>query len=109
MEEGFVNVILYLSYILIAVSILGALILPLVNAVDDPKSLVKVGASAGIMVVLFLIAYAFSGSEVTETYAKFSVGPELSKVIGGILTMVYFLIVILIGGIIYVEVSKLFK
>lgn len=109
MQEGFVNIILYLSYILVVVALLSALVLPLINALDNPQSLTKIGLGILIMGVLFLIGYALSGSEVTENYAKFQVGPELSKFIGGLLTMSYILVLLSVVGITYSEISKLFK
>lgn len=109
MQDGFVNIILYLSYILIVVSLLAALILPLINAVDDPKSLAKMGVGILSMGVLFLVGYLLSGSEVTEVYAQFAVGPELSKFVGGLLSLSYILIALSVVGIVYIEISKLFK
>ena len=109
MQDGFVNIILYLSYILIVVTLLAALILPLINALDDPKSLAKMGFGVLAMGVLFLIGYLLSGSEVTEVYAQFEVGPELSKFVGGLLSLSYILIAISMISILFVEISKLTK
>lgn len=109
MQDGFVNIILYLSYILVVVCVLAALILPLINALDNPRSLAKIGGGVLIMGVLFFIGYLMSGSEVTEVYAQFEVGPELSKFVGGLLSLSYILVVLSVVGIVYVEISKLLK
>lgn len=109
MENVFVNIILYVSYFLLGISLLAVIVLPLINAIGDPKSLVKVGGGVLAIVVLFFIGYAISGNEVTEVYAKFNVGPELSKIVGGSLTLMYMLFVIAIIGIVYTEISKFLK
>ena len=61
------------------------------------------------LVVVYFISYAISGSEVTASYTKFNVGPDLSKLMGGALIMMYLLLGISILGIIYTEVGKIFK
>ncbi len=107
--EGLVNAILYFSYLLIGVAIIAVIVLPLIKAIDDPQTLVKMGVGVLALGVLFLIAWGISGSEVTETYAKYNVGPDLSKIVGGTLTLTYLLLVVSIVGIVYTELVKLFK
>lgn len=109
MEEEFVNIILYVSYALVALALLTALILPLINAFDNPKSLVKIGGGLAAMIVVFLIGYAIAGSEVTEVYANFGVGPDLSKYVGGILNLSFILVILAVVGILITEASKIFK
>lgn len=109
MEEGFVNIILYISYALIALALLTALVLPLINAFDNPQSLVKMGAGLVAMGVVFLVGYAIAGSEVTEVYANFGVGPDLSKFVGGILNLGFLLMILAVVGILITEVGKIFK
>ena len=109
MEEVFVNIALYVSYFLLAICLIAVIVLPLINAIGDPSSLVKMGGGVLAMVVLFFIGYIVSGSEVTEVYAKFNVGPDLSKFVGGFLTLMYLLFGIAIVGIVYTEISKFLK
>jgi len=105
----FFDFILYLGYGLCFVSVVLALVLPLISALGNPKSLVTSAIGIGVLGGIFLISYGISGDEVTEVYSKFSVGPELSKVIGGILTTSYILLTVSILGILFTATSKIFK
>ena len=103
------DIFLYLGYTLVIVAFVAAMLLPLVNALGNPQSLLKSGMGILAMVVLYFIAYAFSGSEVTQAYSQFNVGPELSKIVGGTLIMAYLLLGFAILGIFFTEVNKMFK
>ena len=107
--EAFVNGYLLFAYFLLGISIIAIIALPLIKSLDDPKSLVQMGVGVAAIGVLFLISWAISGSEVTEVYAKYNVGPELSKVVGGVLTLMYILTVVAIAGIIVTEFKNLVK
>ena len=100
---------LYASYALVAIAALAAIILPLINSFDDPKSLLKTGAGLVGLLVLFFIGYALSGNEVTPSYAEFNVDAGTSKFIGGLLIMTYLLFVGAFLSILFTEVSKMFK
>lgn len=104
-----IDFVLYLGYALLVIAALASLILPLVSALGNPKSLVKTGAGLVILIVLYGISYAISGSEVTEVYTKFGVDSSSSKIIGGVLTMMYLLLFVVVIGIVYTEISKLLK
>lgn len=101
-----IDIALYASYILVLVAAIAAVVLPLIQSLDDPSSLIKSGIGLAALVVVFVIGYAISGSEVLPSYAEFNVDAGLSKFIGGLLTMMYILIFVAIGGIIYTEVAK---
>jgi len=109
MEEGFVNIALYVAYTLLGLAVISAVLLPLINAFDNPRNLVKMGGGLVLMGVVFLIGYAIAGNEVTESYANAGVGPELSKFVGGELNLMFILIGIALVGIIFTELSKIFK
>jgi hypothetical protein len=104
-----IDFILYLGYALLGVAALASLILPLVNAIGNPKTLVKTGAGLVILLVVYGISYAISGSEVTDVYTKFGVDAGASKTIGGVLTMMYLLLMVVVFGVLYTEIAKLFK
>ncbi len=103
------DIFLYLGYTLVIIAAVAALLLPLISAIGNPQSLVKTGIGIAIVVVLYFISYALSGSEVTAEYSKFNVGPELSKIVGGTLIMAYLLGGFAIVGIIFTEFNKIFK
>ena len=100
---------LYVAYTLVIVAAVAAILLPLISALGNPQSLIKSGGGLLLVVALYFIAYAFSGSEVTQEYSKFEVGPELSKIVGGTLIMAYLLLGFAIVGIAFTELNKIFK
>lgn len=100
---------LYLSYGLIIIAILGSVILPLINSLGDPMSLLKTGAGVIAILAVFFISYALASNEVSPMYANFGVDASLSKWIGGAIITMFVLIIIAIGSIIFTEISKLFK
>ncbi|MFQ3214396.1 MAG: hypothetical protein ACI9XJ_001121 [Marivirga sp.] len=104
-----IDIILYASYLLVIVAALGAIILPLVNALGNPKTLVKSVAGVVLLGVIFLVSWALSGNEVTVVYTKFGITSVSSQVIGGVLITTYALMVIAVLSIVYSEVSKLVK
>jgi hypothetical protein len=103
------DIFLYLGYTLVIIAAVAAIILPLINALGNPQSLLKSGLGVVAIVALYFIAYAFSGSEVTQQYSKYEVGPELSKIVGGTLIMAYLLLGFAIVGIVFTEFNKIFK
>ena len=108
--EGFVSGFgLYFAYFLFIVAALGALILPLINALGDTKKIVRGLIAIGVLGVLFLISWGISGGEITEMYTEKGVNATMSKVIGGAITMMYLLGGIAVIGIIYSEVHKAIK
>ena len=91
------------SYILIGLCTLSAIIIPLVQAFGDPKSLVKSGLGVAVMVVVFFGSYLMgdgSTGGIDETTSKL--------VDGGIITTYVFFFAA-IWGIVYTEVSKIFS
>jgi hypothetical protein len=101
-----VDVILYFGYGMVVVAAVLAVGFPLWIASKNPKSLVGTGVGLGSILVLFLVAWLLSSSEVYSSYAEFGVDASLSKFIGGMLNLVYILAGLAVVGIVYSEVSK---
>ena len=101
-----VDIILYFGYGMVIVAAVLAVGFPLWIASKNPKSLVGTGVGLGSILVLFLVAWLLSSSEVYSSYAEFGVDASLSKFIGGMLNLVYILAGLAIVGIVYSEVSK---
>ena len=104
-----VDIILYFGYGMVMVGAVLAIGFPLWIASKNPKSLVGTGMGLGSILVLFLIAWLLSSSEVYSSYSEFGVDASLSQFIGGILYLVYILAGLAVVGIIYSEISKAFK
>jgi len=104
-----IDIFLYVSYLLVFLAALGAIVLPLVNALGNPKTLVKSLAGVVILGVIFLVSWSVSGNEVTAVYTKFDINSTSSQVIGGVLITTYVLMVIAVISIVYSEISKLVR
>jgi len=107
--ENLVNIGLYLAYAMVGLAGLGAIVLPLVNAISQPKQLVKGLMGVAGLVVLYFISWAVAGSEVTAMYTEKGITASSSQLIGGALTLFYLLTGIALIGIAYTEISRLIK
>ena len=102
-----VQIGLIFTYILLAVGVLAAIVMPLFQAIStDPMSLLKSAGGLGIIVVIYLIGYALAGDEVTAKYSEFGVDASISKMVGGILNTMYILMFGALAGILFTEVHK---
>jgi len=104
-----INLALYITYALIVIAAVSAIVLPLINSLSDPKQLAETGIGVGALVVVFLIAYVIAGSEVTAVYTKFDVDSSQSKMIGGGVIMMYIMILLVTIGIFFTEIISIFK
>ncbi|NJN42581.1 MAG: hypothetical protein HC811_10495 [Flammeovirgaceae bacterium] len=100
---------LYIAYAMFSAALLGAIVWPLINSLKQPKTLVKSGLGVAVLVVLFLISYALSGSEVTAKYAAQGINETSSQIVGAGLTLFYLIFALAILGIIYSEINKALK
>lgn len=107
--EQIVNIGLIAAYVLVIGGGLSAIILPLINALNNPKSLMYAGIGIAGLLFLFLIGYLIAGNEVTANYIKYGVDAGTSKIVGGALICMYILTLFAIVGILYTEFSKLIK
>ncbi|XOV93669.1 MAG: hypothetical protein ACFHWX_02950 [Bacteroidota bacterium] len=98
-----VDIGLITAYVLIVLCALSAILIPLIQSFSDPKSLVKSGIGLGAVLVVFLIGYALAGSDSEGTTAA------TSKLVGAGIISMYIFVLIAIVGILFTELSKLFK
>ncbi len=108
-NETLISFGIYACYVLGAVALIVAVIFPLLQIVQNPKSLIKSGLGVAGLAVLFAISYALSGSEVTAKYTTMGVGEGGSKLIGAGLIMFYIILIVTIVGMVYSEISKALK
>ncbi|MDH5603791.1 MAG: hypothetical protein OEY51_07625 [Cyclobacteriaceae bacterium] len=105
--EAFVDIGLWAATIMLVIAILAAIIMPIINSLNDPKSLMVSGAGILILAVIFLVSYAIAGDEVTANYITYNVTtPGMSKMIGGGLTMMFILFIITVVGVVFTEIYK---
>jgi hypothetical protein len=100
---------LFGSYILFAVALGAAVILPFINTLQSPGEIKKALFALAGIIVLFVISYAIAGSDVTTEQAAKGLSENTSKLVGAGLIMFYLVAAIAIGGLIYSEINKAFK
>ncbi len=103
-----IDAFIYTSYVLVFLAAAAAVILPLINSLSEPKSLMTVGIGLVGLLLIYLVGWALSGNEVTSVYTTFGVDAEGSKAIGGLLTAMYILIFVSVFGIIFSEIKSIF-
>ena len=100
---------LSLAFVLIAAATLAALWGSSIGIIRDPRKSSKTLAAIGVMLLIFIIGWGASSSEVTTHMKQYNIGSVTSKLIeGGLVTMV-FLIASATLALGYSEVSKLFR
>jgi hypothetical protein len=104
-----IDIGIYISYIFVGVALVAAVVLPLVNALKHPAGLVKSLMGVGGLVVLFIVSYSLSGSEVSAKAIAMGVDDSGSKMIGAGLILFYFVLVVATVGIVFSEISKALK
>ncbi|MGB3618631.1 MAG: hypothetical protein WBA12_10975 [Catalinimonas sp.] len=104
---------LIIAYILVGVCILAAIVLPLINSLSDPKSLLKVGLGVVVLAVVVFLGYALSGTEVTriaaEAMAKQDLSDDTAKWISGGLIAMYIMLFLAVLSIVFTEVAGIFR
>lgn len=100
---------LYLVYTVLIVAVAAAIVLPLLNALKHPKTLIGSLMGIGALVVLFVICYAISDSSVSPTARALGIDESSSKLIGAGLYTFYAVFIVSIVGMVYSEVNKALK
>jgi len=106
MNDLLIDIMFIVTYILLGVSVIGAIVFPIINMIGDFKKAKGSLVGIGIVAVLFIISYALSGSEVLESYEKFGVTATSSRIIGASLIMMY---IMSIGAIVMAIVGEVYK
>jgi hypothetical protein len=99
----------YVFYALLIIAVALTVIFPIIHMLKEPSMLIRSAIGIGLIVVLFGISYAMSGSEVNLKAAALGVTESSSKLIGAGLIMFYITLVLSILALIYSEISKAFK
>lgn len=105
------DIFLYAGYLLIIIGAVLAIVMPLIQSLGDPKSLLKTVIGVVIIGALFGIAYSTAESEVATKYTldPFNITPIGAKMVGGVLITVYALFILAIVGIVITEITKIVK
>ncbi len=100
---------MYAAYLFFGVAAVAAIVLPAINLAKSPAGLVKSLMGIGGLAVLFVVAYALSGDEVSQKAAAFGITPGTSKMIGAGLVLFYLVLFISLIGVIFSEINKALK
>lgn len=109
MESFFSDYVLGAGYILLLVAVVAAVGGPIINAISNPKTIMKSIIGLAIFIVIFLIGKFTAGYEVTALYEKFNITASLSNQIGALLFVMYTLTVIALVGIVVNEITNFLK
>ncbi len=109
MEDFFVNWAVPLSMWLVIIGAALAIIGSVINSFNNPKAMIKSVIGIVALAVVFFIGYATATGETTPMYTEMGLAETGSKMIGGVLNMMYILIFIAIVGIIADSILKFFR
>jgi hypothetical protein len=107
--NSFIEIGLYISYILLFFTISSVIIIPLYFTIVNFKKAKQGLVGVGILAAVLLFAYLISPTEQGLFYETNSIGPQGSKIIGGGLFATYFVMLGVIVAILYAEIGKLLK
>lgn len=100
---------LRLTYIAFGLAVVMALGFGIWSLVTHGKQSLPAIAGTGAFVLLAIIAYSISGSEVLPGWEVMGVTPTTSKLVGGGIITLYVLLAVTVGAILWSEVSRFFK
>ena len=109
MQDFFSDYVLSAGYILLIIAVIAAIGGPVINAISNPKTIMKSIIGLAIFILIFLIGKFTSGSEVTPLYEKFNITADLSNQIGSLLFVMYTLVIVALVGIVVNEITNLLK
>lgn len=107
--NSFIEIGLYVAYILLFFTIASVILIPLYFTVVNFKKAKQGLIGVGILAAVLLFAYLISPAEQGLFYETNNIGPSGSKTIGGGLFATYFVMVGIIVAILYAEIGKLLK
>jgi len=107
--NNLINIGLYLSYILLAITILSIIIIPVYFTIINFRKAKQGLVGFGVLVIIMILAYLVSPADQGLFYSTHEIGPSTSKIIGGGLFTTYFAFIAIILVVVYAEVGKLLK
>lgn len=99
----------YVFYALLFIAVAATVVFPIFHMLKEPKALIQTGIGVAVLLALFGLSYALSGSEVNLKAAALGVTETQSKLIGAGLIMFYITLILSGLALIYSEINKAFK
>ena len=107
--DTWINIGLFLTYILLAIVFFSLLGFPLIYTVQNLKNAKKGLIGVVVVFVLLFIIYAISPADQGVFYENAKIGPTQSKMIGAGLLTTYLLFAGAVIYLVFVEVRKWFN
>jgi ABC-type phosphate transport system permease subunit len=108
-----IDIGIYLSYIMIAVALLAAIVMPLIKSLDNPAGLLKSALGVVGLLVLFALCYFLSDSSVHAAFVdkaqKMGVSTSTYQLVGGSIVMIYVTLVVTVVAIVIGEFRSFFN
>ncbi len=118
-QEQWIDIGLYGAFILIGVAAVAAIVMNLINAFGNPKSLIKSGIGVILLAVIFFIGYSTAPSEFGASTSKAIEAANMDptsesavtvyKLVGGAMTTTLALVIIAVVGLIYSSIAKIVR
>ncbi len=98
------------GYVLLIAGVIIALASPVIGFISNPKGVVKLLVSLGVVAIIAIISYSLSGNTFSEVKLQtLNITAETSKWVGMGLLFTYILAVLSLITILYSSVIKIFK
>ena len=107
--ENFINIGLFITYIMIACAALTAIGFGIKKMIQNTENAKKTLFTIGGLIVILLLSFLVASDEVLLSYEKYEISAATSKQVGMGLISFYCLMFGAIGAILYVELSKVFS
>ncbi len=106
MNETVIDAAIIVTYILLGVAAIAAVVFPIFHLIMDFKK--AKGALIGVVVLAAVLLFSYSIST-NEVYEGFNVSPSASQWIGGAIKSTFILIGMALIAAVYTEISKFFR
>jgi len=107
-RERYIDMVMYMTYLVLVASVLITLVLSIKNIASDPKKIKYLGKYVIGFLVIFAVSYFLASSDMAAV-GGVKVSPSISKWVGTGLYAFYILTVVTFGSIIYAGVKGLFS
>ncbi|MFH1001086.1 MAG: hypothetical protein V1783_09625 [Bacteroidota bacterium] len=109
-SDSVLNGYFTLAYIAFGLSLLFAILFPVLQIIANPKAAVRTLIVFVFLVVLWFVAYSLSGNSFSQLeLEKMNTTAEVSKMVGAGLIYTYFIFGMAVVAIIYASISNFFK
>jgi len=103
------DALIYWCYTLFFVGAIAAIAFPVIHMAKNPAAAKSALIGVGALLVVFVLAYAMAGDEMTDKYSDFISNPAASKRVSTGLIAFYILAIGAVGVTIFSGISKTFK